>query len=43
MNKNIVTLKDLFIGGKMIAFIKGNRVLIQRTFQERKSPLRNLE
>ena len=43
MNKNIVTLKDLFIGGKMIAFIKGNRSVNSKTFQERKSPLRNLE
>lgn len=43
MNKNIVTLKDLFIGGKMIAFIKGNRSVNSKNISRKKSPLRNLE
>lgn len=36
MNKNIVTLKDLFIGGKMIAFIKGNRSVNSKNISRKK-------
>ena len=36
MNKNIITLKDLFIGGKMIAFIKGNRSVNSKNISRKK-------
>lgn len=43
MKKNILTVKDLSVEGKMIAFIKGNRSVNSKNISKRKSPLRNLE
>ena len=36
MNKNIISVKDLYIGGKMIAFIKGNRSVNSKNISRKK-------
>ena len=36
MNKNIISVKDLYIAGKMIAFIKGNRSVNSKNISRKK-------
>ena len=36
MKKNIISVKDLYIGGKMIAFIKGNRSVNSKNISRKK-------
>ena len=39
MKKNILTVKDLYVGGKMIAFIKGNRSVNPKNISKKKESL----
>ena len=36
MKKNIITVKDLYVEGKMIAFIKGNRSVNSKNISRKK-------